>query len=148
MFRWNLGLTTKLAYAMSTVLILFLSSAFISLAHAGDGVTPEPAGSGFPGSMTGVNQDGELDYDYARFHKRWEKIKNSQESYIERWEWRKCKYRMYEDWADWLRRHGYYDTGSSGAEWGPGGGGGPRFSSMPFNPVNLPTFVDMLIDLF
>ena len=147
MLNSNLGLTMRIAYALSTVLILFLSSAFLSLAHAQDGVTPEQPKAGFSGSMGSVNQDDNIDYDFARFRKRWEMIKNSQKGYVERWYWRECTYSSYEDWADWLRRHGYYD-GESDPQWAPGGGGGPFFSAMFFNPVNLPTFVDMIIDIF
>ena len=142
MFRWNLGLTTKLAYALSTVLILFLSSAFISLAHATPAAVTLPSVPDVPGTMAGSEGEQNIDYSYARFQQRWAEMRKSQMNYAERWQWRKSEYRLYEDYAGWLRDHGYYDNnpaGEYGLSW---------FSPMPFASIDIPTFVDMLIDIF
>ena len=142
MFRWNLGLTTKLAYALSTVVVLFLSSAFISLAHADQGVVPAPPAPGMPGTMVGSEGEEYIDYDYARFHQHWAEMRRAQLDYTERWAWRERQYRLYEDYAGWLRDHGYFSTHPTdeyNATW---------FQPMPFASINIPTFVDMLIDIF
>lgn len=147
MFRWNLGLTTKLAYALSTVLILFLSSAFISLAQAEVEPGAEPKIPGMPENMVGSEGEVKIDYYAVRFQRMWKDIQASQESYVERWQHRKSKYRMYEEWASWLRDHGYFDDGGAAPQWGPGGGG-PVYSPATYGPLSLPSIVDLLLDLF
>ena len=142
MFRWNLGLTTKLAYALSTVLILFLSSAFISLAHAGVEPGTGPEMPGMPGTLAGSEGEVKIDHSAARFREMWKDIEASQEGYVERWQHRKSEYRLYEDWAKWLRDHGYFDGGGAGPQWAPVG------PPSIYDPLSIPTVVGMLLDLF
>ncbi len=147
MFRWDLGLTTKLAFAMSTVLILFLSSAFISLAHANTVVIPPGMPDGMPGTTAGNEEEVKVDYSFARFRDMWNDMKAGQESYVERWAQRKSKYRMYEDYAQWLRDHGYFDDdGGTEPQWGPS----PWYAPGPglVGPWTLPTIIDVLLEIF
>jgi hypothetical protein len=139
MFRWNLDTTVKLAYALSTVTILFLSSAFISLAHAGE-MLPNDIDTQFMGNLapdeTGMDYDaGELDKNLMRH--QW-----NQQKYIEQWERRKSTYRLYEEYAAWLRDHkdpggGFFGPQGAGASWEP---------YSPFMPT-LQTFVDIMMSL-
>jgi len=144
MFRWNLGLTTKLAYALSTVTILFLSSAFISLANAGIMDPPGPVSIDPPAGVSGCDADElrGIDANARRITERYENHRNKQQSYIDRWQERKNKYRLYEEYAAWLRDH--QDPG--------GGGFGPQ--GIPLEPgctqitLGLPTFVSMILNAF
>jgi hypothetical protein len=146
MLRWNLGLTTRLAYALSTVLILFLSSAFISLAHAGQFVGDDQTPDEMPEGLVGSDSEPKIDYEWGRMQAEWARMRAVQDKYTERWQWRKSKYRLYEELADWWRDHGYQgDYGTGGM---PGTSGSPYFSPWFYGPLSLPSFVDLIIDVF
>jgi hypothetical protein len=62
-----------------------------------------------------------------------------QESYAERWWSRKAEYRLWEEWASWLRDH--EDPGSG--DFYP-----DRGATIPYVlHMSLPTFIDMLMDV-
>ena len=143
----KLGLTTKIVYGLSTVLILFLSSAFIGLAEAAVEVCDDPVVPNIPDNMVGSEVDQDFDYEAVRFREMWEQLQANQESYVDRWQWRKSKCRLYEHYAAWLRDHGYYDNGGGSPQSGPMDGG-PVYSPMFFGPISLPSFIDMLMDIF
>lgn len=144
MFKWNLGLTTKLAYALSTVTILFLSSAFISLANADIVDLPGPVTISSPGGVSGCDAEefNGIDGNVRRIQDRYDNHQDEQASYVNRWQERKNEYRLYEEYAAWLRDHEY-----------PGSGGfGPQ--GIPVEPncspvtLGLPTFVSMILNSF
>lgn len=144
MFRWNLGLTTRLAYALSTITILFLSSAFISLANASIADPPGPVTIDPPAGVSGSDAEElrGMDADPRRIKARLENNRDNQESYINRWQERKNKYRLYEEYAAWLRDH--QDPG--GGNFGPQGiPGEPGFTPIT---LGLPTFVSMILNSF
>ncbi len=144
MFRWNLGLTTKLAYALSTITILFLSSAFISLANAGIADAPGPVTIDPPAGVSGGDAEEVkgMDADVNRIKARLENHMDEQASYVDRWQERKNKYRLYEEYAAWLRDH--QNPGSGG--FGPQGIPGDP-SCTPIT-LGLPTFVSMILNSF
>ena len=144
MFRWNLGITTRLAYALSTITILFLSSAFITLANAGIADPPGHISIEPPCGVSGFDAGEEegIDCNLERLRARYENHMQNQQSYIDRWIERKQRYRLYEEYAAWLRDH---------QEPGSGNFGPPGYDSSPALPpitVSLPTFVDMILSSF
>lgn len=144
MFRSNLALTTKLAYVLSLIMVLFLSSAFIGLANAGIVDAPGPMTVDPPCGVSGFDAGEErgMDYNLERLKARYENHMRNQQSYIDRWIERKQKYRLYEEYAAWLRDH---------QEAGSGNFGPPGFYGSPAIPpitASLPTFVDMILSSF
>ena len=145
MLRWDLTLTTKLAYALSTVIVLFLSSAFISLANAAidddDGPLYMDSGVG----MEGV--DGEDQFNAIgnvnRIRHNQEIHQRNQDSYIERWQVRKHEYRLLEEYADWLRDHESPGSGNFGPQ-----GFGYGDDGLPQMMMPIATFFDIIQSIF
>lgn len=144
MFRLNLANTTKLAYVLSIITVLFLSSAFISFANAGMVDPPGHISIDPPSGVSGFDAGEEkgMDYSIERLRARYESHMRNQQSYIDRWIERKYKYRLYEEYAAWLRDHEEPGSGN----FGPPG----YYNSSTFPPitVSLPTFVDMILSSF
>ena len=144
MLRWNLAFTTKLAYVLSTITLLFLSSAFISLANAGIVDEPGPMSIEPRSGVQGYDPSGEngVQCDYDGLQARYDDHLANQQSYIDRWTARKGEYRMLEEYAAWLRDHEEPGSGNFGPP-------SPDYSpGLPPIIVSLPTFVDMILSSF
>jgi hypothetical protein len=139
MFKWNLGLTARLAYALSTVMILFLSSAFISLANADTEIIPPPDYYILDGSQgsSGTDLENEqMSFQQGTVKEDLRDSQDNQEAYRDRWQMRKSEYRLLEEYAAWLRDHEEPGSGT----FGPAGFG--------LGTIPMPTFFDILINIF
>jgi hypothetical protein len=136
MFKKNLGLTTKLAFGLSTLLILFLSSSFISLAKADEAIPPLPTFGDMQGTDSSDLDSSRINCEKGKIMEQLRDNEDEQAAYRERWQERKSRYRLIEEYAAWLRDH--EEPGSG--HFGPAGFGQ--------YVIPLPTFFDIIMNVF
>ena len=142
MLKRNLGITVKLAYVMTAILVFFLSTAFMSLANAAPiGGTPLSDFDGYGDEQVSSSGHHPNNMQIERFKDRWRGTLEGQKNYQERWEFRKRQYRGYEEYGRWVRDHeqsmGIFDAGGSGPD--------RSNSGFSFMPPLLPSFVDLIM---